>query len=218
MNREKKRKFDADNYRAGIHLKVRDLGRQLSEIEQRAGIAAGWDLKLGGFASPDYILRDAYLTVPDLELRKALIETITEILSHKGYERRAYWACAEADLAVAKVSDRWSHVHAAWIAAGLVAIGGVLFGTVGGIAGAAAGYFLGLGMLQEYRKERLEQIARAQAEIKRTQEHYENMERYPPLFSDEEVRTGVSDRPPVKPMTPEEMMAFINSLGPAPLG
>jgi hypothetical protein len=209
----KKVRFEARESRAKISLKITAFAAQLSEAEQRAGIAErdGWRRGV----ADQHSLRRAYFAVPDLELRKTLIGTVTEIHSLEARRCGAECHCDGIDLAIAKKPDEYAHILAAFDAGGLAAAGGIFFGVVGAIVGAAAGYFIGLGVLEGRRRRRLGKIAAAQAAYKSTKKLYESMSTWMPWFTKEEVHTGVSAE---KPVTPEEIRTFFDSLTPAPLG
>ncbi len=150
------------------------LYESLLALEEKAGISqemtCARDGSLIPFVTPDEfeeylgkaedrlyrLTRNAYFSVPDMELRKKLIVALCEINileatanneAQKNIDSIVMPPLEQA-VSVAAVKTRnapWT--EAALIAIGAVVVGNIVLGQEGGIAGAVAGIFLGLGCL-----------------------------------------------------------------------
>jgi hypothetical protein len=150
----------------------RTLGKELGDLEARAGIAAkADDASLGPLVplyynsdaplfsergkaereverqhKQDYIrrkIRSLYFSVPDLDLRKQLIEKERELTDNWRYSTRTDVQAAEIGLSQAKASGQNWYLRASLSAIVFVAIGWSLFQLPGALAGTLVAYFYG---------------------------------------------------------------------------
>ncbi len=94
----------------------------------------------------DYVrreIRSLYFAVPDLDLRKQLIEKARELTDNERYMFMTDVGAAEAELRQAKATGKNWYLWASLGAIGFVALGWSLFQLPGALVGALVAYFSG---------------------------------------------------------------------------
>lgn len=201
----------------------RTLISQLRDLERKAGIGDAADRlrhpgattamrhepgveEPGGDGSPDpySLLRDAaqlrelralYFNVGHSPLRNSLIAKQRELalFERTGIRTRLDAARRDVEALRRRASEGWW--IAAVVGASLVIIGYVLFAVFGAIAGGAAALFVGNGIEQSARRRFEHAIAIANEEMSLAAAVAATADQMPPLFSEIEGATGLSDRP-----------------------
>ena len=140
-----------------------------------------------------YLLRKAFFSVSDVEMRKRLIAKQREI---EDLRRDLFVQAAhDADTALeeARIPRPTWWIAAAIVGTTLVAAGYHFFGIPGTVAGAVTGYFIGR-YLEEFAKAdhdaRMRRAENAQKEAKASKDEILNR---PQIFSREEEKTGETD-------------------------
>ena len=139
--------------------------------------------------------RDAYFSVPDIELRKKLIATVRrfESFARRSLEEDVI-AANRAVAAAAITAQRQPWGKAALLGVALVAVGYWAFGTVGAIAGAVAGFFLGQGVIAAARNNANAELAQASGELERSQKDTAEDSLMPEFFTSGEEFSGDRDK------------------------
>lgn len=138
--------------------------------------------------------RDAYFSVKGIELRKKLItaQRLIESRLRQSLEEEIIATNREASIAAAKVQRQpWG--KAALFGIGAVALGYWVFGIVGAIGGAVAGFFLGQGVIAKARNEASAELAQASHDLEQAQKEKLEHSLMPELFSHREEISGERD-------------------------
>lgn len=138
--------------------------------------------------------RDAYFSVKDIALRKKLIATTRkwEHCQKRSIEEDIAAANRAVSIARAKAQRQpWS--MAALLGVASVAVGYWLFGLVGAIGGALAGFFLGQGVIASSRNHANEELADRTSHLEDVQKDKAEHLLMPEFFSDREETSGERD-------------------------
>lgn len=139
-------------------------------------------------------IRDAYFSVPDRELRMALIAARRRVDSElaQSFERDAS-AARRAEASTAQKAEIRPWGLAAVLSLASVAVGQLVFQLPGAIAGAIAGYFLGNGVIQSARI-RVASVHRiAQEELQTALDNLARSKLHPECFTHDEQHNGERD-------------------------
>jgi hypothetical protein len=139
-------------------------------------------------------IRQLYFTVPDIDLRKALI---TKVREEENLGVR-FWQEELSDAAVRRsvaetTGSHWWVVASLW-GVGLIGLGYYLFGIIGAMGGLLVGYFCGWSLQSSARRARQSAIAKAQEELKEAEATWDKTRNDPLTFSQREARTGKPDQ------------------------
>ena len=138
--------------------------------------------------------RNAYFAVSDAALRGKLIATQRSLRS---LERQSY--LNDVDAAGRAVSQATAKTRSApWVKAAAVAISTIaagywIFGVIGAIAGAVAGFFLGGWILSSMADEARTDLEQARKELDHARKEHAQNALWPECFSEQEERTGNRD-------------------------
>lgn len=158
---------------AEVQREMHELGNLIGSLEEQAGIKEA--VKHARETGSPAKLRDAYYSVADIGLRKKLITT-TGKLDHLYLQKcdlDVSSAREEVSKAIDKSNERPWHIAAAsWIAP--VVIGHWIYGFLGALSGAIAGYFFSQWVITVIEKDNSKAIERAKhllvAALKRNEE------------------------------------------------
>lgn len=135
--------------------------------------------------------RDAYFSVTNLDMRKALIVArcdierfVAQCLTHDVAQAQKQLMTAEREA----LKQPWA--TAAVVGISCVALGNVMFGIVGGLAGVVAGFFFGMGIVTKAKNENQAKMAEARGELSTAMEDIRKHKRWPGCFSAQEEITG----------------------------
>lgn len=195
------------------YQELEGLRSKLSELEARAGIAEKVkDAKLGPFlpdpnwSAEQYFLeaeeyarrkvRDAYFSVQDLRQRRQLIAT--RRACEREFEGNVRAGIAESKTELAKATahaeSRKPYVMAAFTGLIAVALGSLLFGKYGAIAGAVVGFFMGQATLSKQQRKMAKVVQSVQAELDVKLKDQRNEGIKPAWFNSTEEHTGERDK------------------------
>lgn len=135
--------------------------------------------------------RKAYFSVEDIELRKKLIKTNREIWGRvaRSDDEDIGVANREVSIATAKAQKQpWE--KAALVAVAVVAVGYWIFGIVGAIGGAVGGFFLGQGVVSNYRINANAELQQATDVLEQAKKEKADGELMPEFFSYSEEASG----------------------------
>ncbi len=206
---------------------MRDIGKEICELEARAGIAADAKNAREDSFFPLHVLSDTplfteasfregeeefarerstitrkirrlYFSIPDIELRKLLIE-----------KDRAYtnahrnWFVASRDDAQQALTRAHSVRRHWWVSAAfygvLLVLGGYFFFKIpGALAGVVAAIFLGRGIEEKARQTRDKAIKSAQENLSSAGKNAEDMLSRAYTFTRRETFTGTSEENPTR--------------------
>ncbi len=193
-----------------------EQAQELERLEQQAGISQAMQVARAGRAPPaaalgehatpqEYVAqdydrrrgatRDAYFSVDDIQLRKQLIRLSREIDSrHRlSTNQQVEQAQRESSIAALKISRRpWS--KAALLGIALVAFGYWAAQAAGGIAGAVAAFFLGLGVIVNARNNARLRLAQATRKLEQAEKDQAGYLLFPEVFSSVEAASGQRGR------------------------
>ena len=176
-----------------INWAIEEQADLISSLEEKAGImeAVRHARETG---SPEE-LRDAYYSVPDIELRNQLISTTGKLdrLYLEKCEAEESSAKASVEKAIEKTQKHPWHLTVA-ASLGLVIIGNWLFGLFGAIAGALIGYYLGEWATSFVKKEDRESVEHAKHMLVSAQKRKEESKVDPFLFSESEQQGNERER------------------------
>jgi hypothetical protein len=168
-----------------IKWAMEEQAELIDSLEEKAGIreAVKHARETG---SPDK-LRDAYFSVPDVDLRNQLISTTRRLdqLYLEQCEAEVASAQARVQLAIDKTKKHPWHLTVA-ASLGSVVIGNWIFGLFGAIAGALLGYYLGEWAISVVKKEDIQSVEQAKHSLVSAQKRDEESRVDPYLFSEAE--------------------------------
>lgn len=169
-----------------VNLEIDDLSALISSLEEKAGITAAVN-HARETGSPDK-LKDAYYSVANLELRKMLILTTGKL--DQLYLQKCDLDVSSAREEVSKAVDKSKKqplplAVAAWVAP--VVIGQWIYGFLGAVGGALAGYFLSEWMISVIKKDDFKEIEQAKHLLVSALKRNEESRIDPYLFSAAEL-------------------------------
>ncbi|GAB7550403.1 hypothetical protein [Cupriavidus sp. 8B] len=191
------------------------LERVCLELEDQAGLSEimnrsreGRFFPLGAFGEPfirrEYFAeeydarrektRDAYFSVTDENLRKILISACRNVGNFKSRCLKEDILNANRGVIAANIKLQqppWG--KAALVGIGAVALGYLIFGVAGAIAGAVGGFFWGQAIISQARNEASALLAEAKADLERNQKIEADNALVPELFSQGEELSGKRD-------------------------
>jgi hypothetical protein len=131
--------------------------------------------------------------VPDLDLRKQLIQKEREITDNSRYACMTDVPTARADLRTAAATARFWPLEAAVFAVLSVLAGAWLYQVPGAIAGATVAYFVGKTLEEKAKISRAAAVMAAEEKLREVEISTEKTLNEPYIFSSDEMRTGEPD-------------------------